>query len=187
MSRFFFRLATALVLIGSGAEAQLDISTGAAGADLVKPSLIADAATIAPGKPFTVAVRLQLKPGWHVYWRFGGDAGAPPTITWELPAGFKAAAPQWPLPATHKDDGDLITYIHEGELALLYEITPPAQLPPGEVTLKAALQWLVCEKICIPGKGEAALTLRGGSEPQPVNTELFAGFRARLPKPNPPP
>ena len=182
MPRLFSVLVGLLILVGADSYAQLD-STGE---DLVKPSLIADTNAIVPEKPFTVAVRMQIKPGWHVYWRFGGDAGAPPTVAWELPAGFKVSAPQWPLPTTHKDEGDLITYIHEGELALLYEITPPAQLPASEVTLKAALQWLVCEKICIPGKGDATLTLRAGSEPQPVNAEFFAGFRAQLPKPNPP-
>lgn len=185
-TRLFAVLLVSLMLAGS-TRAQVNSPTGSTGEDLVKPSLLADTTTVVPGKPITVAVRMQMNPGWHVYWRFGGDAGAPPTVAWELPAGFKAAPPQWPLPTAHVDDGGLVTYIHEGELALLYEITPPARLPAGQVTLKASLQWLVCEKLCVPGKGDAALTLRVGSEVQPANAELFASFRARLPKADPPP
>ena len=63
----------------------------------VTPSLVADTAAIAPGKPFTVGVRLRMEPGWHVYWQFAGDSGAPPKIDWELPDGFKTGPVQWPL------------------------------------------------------------------------------------------
>lgn len=178
---FLLILATLLMLTGLAATAQLP------GEDRVKPSLLADTTSIAPEKPFTVAVRLQMQPGWHVYWQFGGDSGAPPTIAWELPAGFKVGPPQWPLPVAHKDDGDLLTYIHEGELAILYEVTPPARLSAGQVTLKASLQWLVCEKICIPGKGDAVLTLPVRNDPQPSHAELFTSFRRALPKTSTPP
>ena len=147
----------------------------------VTPSLIADTAAVAAGKQFTVAVRLKMDPGWHVYWQFGGDAGAPPSIEWELPPGFHAGAIQWPLPTAHRDEGDLLSYIHEGELMLLVEITPPASLPPGEVVLRAKLKWLVCEKICIPGGGDVQLALPVGTA-SPANADRFIAARAQLPK-----
>lgn len=164
-----------------------DISVGNLDAAKVEPSLVADTAAVQAGKPFTVAVRLKMAAGWHVYWRFGGDAGAPPQVEWELPAGFKAGEAQWPIPTAHTDPGDLLTYIHEGELALLYEITPPAELPAGEVTLKASINWLVCAEICIPGKGGATLALPAGGDAAAANTELFEKWRAQLPREGAPP
>ena len=58
-------------------------SLGMAGAQLeagaskqVTPSLVADTAAIAPGKPFTAGLRLKMLPGWHVYTEYSGDSGA---------------------------------------------------------------------------------------------------------------
>jgi thiol:disulfide interchange protein DsbD len=152
----------------------------------VTPSLVADTAAVAPGKPFAVGVRLKMEPGWHVYWQFSGDSGKSPKIEWELPAGFKAGPIQWPLPTAHIDEGKLLTYVYENEVLLMVEITPPATLPPGDVTLKAHLSWLVCEKICVPGKGDVELKLTPG-EPAPANAELFTQWRAQLPKTADPP
>lgn len=147
----------------------------------VTPSLVADTTAIAPGRPFTVGVRLRMEPGWHVYWQFPGDSGAPPKIDWQLPEGFKAGPIQWPLPSAHMDDGDMLTYVLENDALLMVEITPPATLPPGELTLKAQIHWLVCEKICVPGQGDVELKLASG-DAAPANAELFSQWRAQLPK-----
>jgi thiol:disulfide interchange protein DsbD len=147
----------------------------------VTPSLVADTAAIAPGKPFTAGVRLKMEPGWHVYTQFPGDSGAPPRIDWELPEGFQAGAIQWPIPTAHLDEGDMLTYVYENDVLFMVEITPPATLPPGDITLKAKINWLVCEKICVPGQGEVDLKLPAG-EAAPANAELFGQWRTQLPK-----
>jgi thiol:disulfide interchange protein DsbD len=148
---------------------------------LVTPSLVAERTAVAAGQPFTVGVRLKFAPGWHTYWQFSGDSGAPVKIEWTLPPGFTAGPIQWPLPVSHKDDGDLVTFIYEGEVLLLTEIVPPSTLPAGDVKLAAAVSWLVCELTCVPGNGEVSLTLPAG-DPQPANAALFDRWRAQLPK-----
>ena len=153
---------------------------------LVVPSLVADTAAVAPGQPFTVGVRLKMAPGWHTYWQFSGDSGAPVKVEWQIPAGFTAGPLQWPLPKAHLDEGDMLTYIHEDEVLLLAEIAPPATLPAGDITLKAQVKWLVCEQTCVPGGGDVELKLASG-QPQPANGELFAKWRALLPHTTAPP
>src|SRR5688500_10526794 len=81
------------------------------GRQLVGPTLVAETDSVAPGQPFTVGIVLILAPGWHTYWQFSGDSGAPPTIEWELPPGFSAGPTQFPLPVAHLDEGDMLTYI----------------------------------------------------------------------------
>ncbi len=152
------------------------------GVQLVTPSLAADTSAVAPGKPFTVGVPLKMAPGWHTYWQWGGDSGAPTKIEWELPEGFKAGAIQWPLPMPRADEGDQLTYVYEGETMLLVEITPPANLPGNEAVLRAKLRWLVCKESCIPGDAEVSLTLPTTGAPEPANAELFAKWRERLAK-----
>jgi thiol:disulfide interchange protein/DsbC/DsbD-like thiol-disulfide interchange protein len=177
------RLLAFLLLAALPARAQFD---DFAPKDLVKASLVADTAAVAPGKPFTAGVLLKLKSGWHTYWQFPGDSGGEPKITWTLPDGFKAGEIQWPIPEPRLDEGDLLTYIYEDEVLLQVQITPPAQLPPGEIVLGASIRWLACEKTCIPGRSDVELKLPAG-EPAPANADLFAKWRAQLPKSTPPP
>ena len=58
-------------------------------------SLVSDSKTVA-GQSFWLAVRLEMKDGWHVYWETQG-AGAKPEIEWNLPEGFTAGAVQRPF------------------------------------------------------------------------------------------
>ena len=75
----------------------------------------------------------------------------------------------------------MLTYVYENDVLLMFEITPPSNLPAGEVTLKAQVRWLACEKICVPGQGDVELKLASG-DAAPANAELFAQWRALLPK-----
>jgi thiol:disulfide interchange protein/DsbC/DsbD-like thiol-disulfide interchange protein len=153
------------------------------GVELVQPSLLADTTAIAAGKPFTVGLRLQMAEHWHTYWQYSGDAGLPTKIDWQLPEGFKAGPIQWPVPEKISSPGDIDNYGYSNEVVLLTEITPPAQLPPGNVTLKAKAEWLVCAAICVPGSKQLDLTLPAGGAAQPANAELFAKYRALVPRP----
>jgi thiol:disulfide interchange protein DsbD len=159
----------------------------AGASDHVKTSLVADTTAIEAGKPFTVGVRFDIAETWDIYWRFGGDLGLPTRVDWELPEGFRAGPLQWPLPEAHLADGDIMNYIYRHEAVLLSEITPPAQLPPGSITLKAKLNWQMCDpSTCIPAHADVALALPAGTA-APANQELFTKTRAQLPKEEPPP
>lgn len=132
------------------------------GMQLVRAELHADTAAIIPGRTFTAGLLMRLAPGWHTYWQNPGDSGMPTRIDWQLPPGFRAGDIQWPIPVKTIEEGDLWTYAYHDEVMLLVEITPPAQLPEKQVTLKARASWLVCEKICIPGDADLTLTLPVG-------------------------
>src|ERR1039458_3932577 len=47
--------------------------------------LVAEAAQ--PGDEVLAGVELKMAPGWHTYWRNGGDSGLPTTVKWTLPPG----------------------------------------------------------------------------------------------------
>jgi thiol:disulfide interchange protein DsbD len=152
--------------------------------DLVRSSLVAEPAAVAGAQPFTLAVRMQVKPGWHVYWRNPGDSGLPPEVTWTLPAGFNAGALRWPAPE-RIPIATLMNYGYEGEVTLLVPVTPPPSLDPSSpVQVQAKLTYLVCETECVPGSADLALTLPVGEpRPDPDNAALFARARAALPTP----
>ena len=152
--------------------------------DLVRASLVAEPAAVAGAQPFTLAVRMQVKPGWHVYWRNPGDSGLPPEVTWTLPAGFNAGAIRWPAPE-RIPIATLMNYGYAGEVTLLVPITPPPSLDPADpVGIRAKLTYLVCATECVPGSADLALTLPVGEpRPDPASAALLTRARAALPVP----
>jgi len=64
----------------------------------VEAELVSEVTSIAPGQSFWIALRQQIRPGWHTYWRNPGDSGAPTSLKWDLPEGFSASSIHWPYP-----------------------------------------------------------------------------------------
>ena len=154
----------------------------------VEAELVSESASIVPGQPLWVAVRLRMDPEWHTYWQNPGDSGLPTSISWNLPAGFSAGPIQWPSPRLNTTLG-VTTYGYEGEVGLLVEITPSAELAVGTMKeLRAQVSWLVCREVCQPGRAELRLTIpvtaRSGA-PDPRTTDLFRAFRSELPQADP--
>jgi thiol:disulfide interchange protein/DsbC/DsbD-like thiol-disulfide interchange protein len=152
------------------------------GKQLVRPELLADTNAIVPGKPFNVGLLLRMALGWHTYWKFSGDAGLPTQLKWKMPPGWKIDDIQWPIPLKTTDPGDIETYGYENEVLLIQEITPPSKLDGSSAKLSSEVNWLVCEKICIPGSATLQLDLPVASTSQPANTDVFARYLRLLPQ-----
>jgi thiol:disulfide interchange protein DsbD len=151
--------------------------------DHIEAELVAEKSSITPGTPFTVALRLRHAEHWHTYWRNPGDSGLPTRIKWKLPAGFQAGAIQWPYPQ-QLPLGPLMNFGYADEIFLLTDITPPANIKPGEkIALAAHAEWLVCKDICVPESGEFSLTLPVAATPGETSRWIadFAHTRTMLP------
>jgi len=175
-------ISCAIASLSIFAFAQLSPGQVYEGKQLVKAELLADASAVAPGRRFTTGLLLRMAPGWHTYWRFSGDAGIPTELRWKLPKGWKVSDIQWPIPLKLKDPGDIVTFGYNDEVLLMQEITPPDSIVDSIVTLSAEANWLVCEKICIPGSANLQLTLPRSTSSTPANAQLFGRYRAMLPK-----
>ena len=173
------------------AGAVLLTATGAALANPVQRAhttveLSAESASIAPGKPLTLALHMTPIPQWHTYWKNPGDSGMETTVTWDLPDGFKASELQYPTPTRLPFGGELVNFGYEGPSTLLVTLTPPADLKPGvSVPIKAKADWLVCDdEQCVPEGAELTLTLPvGDGSANPAKSALFASARAAMPTP----
>ena len=150
----------------------------------VTVSLVSDAASIEAGKPFTVALRMQHDPHWHSYWIAAGT-GYPTSVTWALPAGFKAGEIQWPTPIILRDSSNkIVGNGYSDESFLLMEITAPATLAAGTtVKLPATVEWLMCQDVCMPGDAKLEITFTvGAAAADPKWTKAIADTRGKLPK-----
>lgn len=152
----------------------------------VKVELLQEEETIQPGQPFWIALHFKLEKDWHVYWKNPGDAGIPLKIDWKLPAGFEVGPLQWPFPEKFTLD-DMVGFGYEGEVTLLSQVTPPAQLDRGaHLEMEAQVNWLVCSAMtCQPGAANASLPLKislDKSHPRPELTAIFEQARAKIPQ-----
>lgn len=146
----------------------------------VEAELLSDVTTVQPGQPFSLGVRLKMTPRWHVYWSNPGETGLPTQVTFSLPDGFEVGELRYPLPKEFVQPGEIVGYGYENEVLLIAQVTPPVD-HQGDVPVTAKAEWLVCDRVCIPGRVELSLTLKSGARAEPANEELFAHWRARLP------
>ena len=148
----------------------------------VKATLISDVQSIAPNATFTVALRLDMQPGWHTYWKNPGDTGLPTTIAWTLPEGVTAGAVQWPTPQAQQV-GPFINYGFEREVLLLTEFSAK-NLASSSIEIKARADWLMCQDVCVPDGADLILTLPVAAATQSsFDAAAIAATRSLLPKP----
>jgi thiol:disulfide interchange protein DsbD len=152
----------------------------------VATSLVADHAGIAPGQTIHLALRQQIQPHWHTYWKNPGDSGEPPRLAWTLPAGFATGDTVWPTPGKIPV-GPLMNYGYEGEVLLPIPLTSPATAAPGgKAHLAAKVEILVCAEICVPETKQVDLDLPVTAGPAPADPTWGPKIAAALtaaPKP----
>jgi thiol:disulfide interchange protein DsbD len=165
------------------------LSGKAVATDNVTARLVSETGAIGPGQSIWIALELDIRAGWHTYWRNPGDSGQATTLAWSLPPGFEAGDILWAAP--HRFDlPPLVNYGYSTRALHLVKITAPRDLKPGAVELRAKAGWLVCSDVCIPEAAELRLSLPaspGAATPDPGAAALFAAARGDLPIPAPAP
>jgi DsbC/DsbD-like thiol-disulfide interchange protein len=138
--------------------------------------LIAGAPPSGPNAQLRAGIEIRLGRGWHTYWRYPGDAGVPPRFNFEESQNVKAVEVLWPAPRRLPEAGlETIGYDHDVILPLRVTPQDPAKL----VRLEIKLDYAVCEKLCVPAQGRAALALAGGQSAQEAR---LATAEARVPR-----
>jgi len=180
-------LLAALSLLSSPLEVRALAGTTVA-TDNVKARLVSEVRSVGPGQSFNVALVLDIRDGWHTYWRNPGDSGQATKIAWELPPGFKAGDIEWPSP--HRFElPPLVNYGYAKQAVHIVNVTAPAALATGaDVLLHAKVSWLVCADLCIPENAELQLRVPATAGPGAIDADsaaLFAAARSELPAPAP--
>jgi len=136
--------------------------------DRIAAELVAMSQWAAPGSTAIVAVRQDIAPGWHTYWRNPGDSGGPTSLTWTLPPGVEAGDIVWPLPERQRLKS-LMNYGYSGQVYLPVPVTIPAGARPGStLPLRVRALFFVCSaEMCVPDELTLSLDLpiRDGAAP----------------------
>lgn len=115
--------------------------------------LIADAGGDGP----RAGVEIRLEKGWKTYWRYPGDAGVPPRFDWSASENLKSAQIEWPAPTMFVDESGSKSVGYHDRIVFPVSIASADVGQPIKLHLK--LDFAVCEKLCVPAKAEAELTI----------------------------
>src|SRR6202045_2703579 len=123
-------------------------------------------------------VAVQLDPGWKTYWRTSGDSGVPPRFDFSKSDNVEAVTVLWPAPLKFDDGAGGFSLGYHDQVVLPLRIVPKSNDRP--VTLRAEINYAVCEKICIPLEATTELTFASVASTE--DNVLFAALDT-VPKP----
>jgi DsbC/DsbD-like thiol-disulfide interchange protein len=151
--------ANLVVLVAAAPSALAADASPWDGTERAAVRLIAGAAQKVGGTAVQRAgVQMRLADGWKTYWRYPGDSGVPPRFDFTRSRNVKSVTLRWPAPQRLTDEsGTSIGYKHEVVFPL--EVIPQDAAKPVELAL--AIDYAVCEKLCVPADGKAELTIDG--------------------------
>src|SRR3954451_13608997 len=123
-------------------------------------------------------VAFQLQPGWKTYWRTPGDSGVPPRFDFSKSENIEAVTVLWPAPMKFDDGAGGHSLGYRDQVVLPLRIV--AKNADKPVTLRAEINYAVCEKICIPVEANAELAFTSVASTE--DSSLFAALDT-VPKP----
>jgi DsbC/DsbD-like thiol-disulfide interchange protein len=100
-------------------------------------------------------IAFQLQPGWKTYWRTPGDSGVPPRFDFSKSDNIDAVTILWPAPTKFPDGAGGHSLGYQKQVVLPLRIV--AKNPDKPVTLRALINYAVCEKLCVPVEANAEL------------------------------
>lgn len=155
-------------------------SAGYAQSTNITAELIAQGPLI-PGQEVTLAIHFTPEPGWHGYWKNPGDAGYGMTLDWQLPAGWEAGEPIYPVPHRLVISG-LMNHVYEGPYAVLVPVSVPQTARAGQgVPISVAAQWLACtDVVCVPENATLRAVIPASARP---SDDRFTNWQAAIPPP----
>lgn len=123
-------------------------------------------------------VAFQLDPGWHTYWRDPGDSGVPPRFDFSKSDNVEAVTVLWPAPQAFDDGAGGRSLGYQNRLLLPLRIV--AKQPNQPITLRATINYAVCEKLCVPVEASAELAF---NSPASTSDSALQAALATVPKP----
>ena len=123
-------------------------------------------------------IAFQLQPGWKTYWRTPGDSGVPPRFDFSKSENIEAVTILWPAPTKFDDGAGGHSLGYKNQIVLPLRIV--AKNADKPVTLRADINYAVCEKLCIPVEANAELAFASVASTE--DGALFAALDT-VPKP----
>jgi DsbC/DsbD-like thiol-disulfide interchange protein len=123
-------------------------------------------------------IAFQLQPGWKTYWRTPGDSGVPPRFDFSKSENIEAVTVLWPAPMKFDDGAGGHSLGYHDQVVLPLRIV--AKNTDKPVMLRAAVNYAVCDKLCVPVEADVELAFTSVASTE--DGALFAALDT-VPKP----
>nr|WP_255684222.1 MULTISPECIES: protein-disulfide reductase DsbD domain-containing protein [unclassified Xanthobacter] len=124
-------------------------------------------------------IEIRLQPHYKTYWRYPGDSGVPPLISFEGSQNVADVKVGWPAPRRFSDGSDGFSIGYKS--SVLFPLTVTLKDPAQPARLDMVMDFAVCEKLCMPANARLALELE--TTPDPAVAKRIASARAKVPEP----
>ena len=138
------------------------------------------ASPAARAEPVDAGLEFDLEPGWHIYWRFPGEAGVPTEADFSGSRNIARATLRYPAPALY-DDGTSMSVVYTDRVVLPIDVERADPQRPS--ILEASVRFGVCRDICVPGEAKLTMTLDSNAALDPALQSALADARSRIPRP----
>ncbi len=168
-----------LVLINQASIANQGVSPWIK-TDQTSVRLIAAMPSIGDRQIIKLGLQFKLKTGWKIYWRSPGDAGFPPSLDLKQSENLEKIDFGWPLPTRFLVSGiQTIGYKNE----VVFPINATVSNQNQKLKLRADLDYLACDEICIPYKAKLSLDIPAGPATNLLseNNHLINQYMAKIP------
>ncbi|MDN3718361.1 protein-disulfide reductase DsbD family protein [Roseibium salinum] len=128
---------------------------------------------------YLAGLEFLLEPGWHTYWRYPGDAGIPPQISFEGAENLADAEVLYPAPERY-DDGFSESIVYHDGIVLPIRVTP--EHAERRVRLSVDVFFGICKEICVPGDAALSLDLDPAAETDGLASRLIERDLAAVPE-----
>lgn len=126
-------------------------------------------------------IEMQLQTHWKTYWRYPGDSGVPPVLTWAQSENVADVGVAWPAPKRFADGAGGSSIGYKGTVVLPLTVTVKDPSQPARLVLN--FDFAVCEALCMPAQADLALSL--SAAPDAGAAARIAAARSRVPEPQP--
>jgi DsbC/DsbD-like thiol-disulfide interchange protein len=126
-------------------------------------------------------VEIKLARGAITYWRNPGDAGLPPTLSFEGSENLAQARISFPAPRRLVEGGGGEAFGYDQGVVLPIDVDAIDEAKPVAIALK--LNYAVCEAICIPAEAKLRLVLPSAEAPPSPFADAIAKAKQTIPRP----
>lgn len=177
--RRFFTILPVLALAAAAGVAQAgEMASDWDIGEKARVRLVAATTAVGTLDNLMLGLEVELEPGWKTYWRSPGDVGIPPQVTWEGSENLGEVDFRWPAPLRFDYYG-FDSFGYENRVVYPIEVTPATVGEP--VMLRASVDLLVCDDVCIPHSLAVSLDLPSGPSGLSDNAQLINQFSSRVP------
>ncbi len=174
----FNGIAMAVALLGATGAAAADAASEWVDLQDAKVRLVAASHGLDGDGAARLGLQIVLADGWKTYWREPGEAGLPPRVDWSGSENLAEARSDYPVP--HRFESFGMTSLGYGD-EVVFPIALRATDAAGAVAARLAVDFMVCERICVPMHAELALDLSANDNTSSTHAETIDRHAARVP------